>query len=117
MRKQRRLSKRALEVLGSFVDQPEVELHGYEIMKLAGVSSGSLYPILQRFESLGWVEGSWEETDPSEQGRPRRRNYKVTGLGIGIYDAERSRSAEGLMHLVPGLQAPRLLLARRGWAR
>jgi PadR family transcriptional regulator, regulatory protein PadR len=45
------------------------------------LGSGTLYPLLQRLENAGWLKSEWEEVDPSEAGRPRRRLYKLTGHG------------------------------------
>ena len=39
-------------------------------------------PILKRLENAGWVESRWEDGDPRDLGRPRRRFYKITGVGI-----------------------------------
>ena len=54
---------------------------GSEITRSTGLSSGSLSPILIRLEKAGWLESAWEEGDPAELGRPRRRNYTVSALG------------------------------------
>jgi DNA-binding PadR family transcriptional regulator len=54
---------------------------GSELTKITGLSSGSLYPILIRLEKAKWLESAWEDADPADLGRPRRRNYSVTALG------------------------------------
>jgi PadR family transcriptional regulator len=59
--------------------------HGYDISKLIEVRSGgaltfhvtSLYPLLHRLESQGWIEGKWVEK--AEQ--RRRRYYRLTPAG------------------------------------
>ena len=43
------------------------------LMAMTGVKSGSLYPILERLERLGWVEAKYELIDEHVAGRPRRR--------------------------------------------
>ena len=68
------LSVNAAQVLNNFLQNPEVPLYGYEIMQQSGMKSGSLYPILGRFERLGWIEGTLE---PSPGGRPPRRVYTM----------------------------------------
>lgn len=45
--------------------------------------SGTVYPILLRLEQAGWLESEWETADPVLLSRPRRRLYRLTGLGIG----------------------------------
>lgn len=50
-------------------------------MALTGLPSGTVFPILARFERLGWLQSGWEELDPSQAGRPRRRYYRFTDSG------------------------------------
>lgn len=76
-----RLSHAGLKVLRVFLDNPGGTIHGYELMAAAGVSSGTLYPLLMRLESVGWLSSSWEQSNPTEDGRPRRRQYRLTGTG------------------------------------
>jgi PadR family transcriptional regulator, regulatory protein PadR len=76
-----RMSAQTLKVLGALVSSTKSELAGSEIAKLVQVASGTLYPILIRLEQAEWLESRWEEEDPSELGRPRRRLYQMTALG------------------------------------
>ncbi len=56
--------------------------YGFDVMDFAGLPSGTVYPILRRYEILGLLESDWEETDGAHrQGRPRRRYYKLTAAG------------------------------------
>ena len=64
------------------------EFSGAEIARSTKLPSGTLYPILLRIEEAGWAESHWEAGDPRDLGRPRRRFYKVTGIG-----ASRARTA------------------------
>ena len=57
------------------------EMSGAEIARSTKLASGTLYPILLRLEEAGWVESRWEAEAPQELGRPRRRFYKITGVG------------------------------------
>jgi PadR family transcriptional regulator PadR len=75
-------------VLRALLDRPSKEKYGLQICSEAGLPSGTIHPILARLERLGWVESSWEEIDPHQQGRPRRRYYKLSPDG-----AERARNA------------------------
>jgi len=54
---------------------------GADIMLATGLSSGSLYPILARLKKAEWIAGVWEEADPSELKRPRRRLFTLTEGG------------------------------------
>lgn len=71
-------------VLSALADSAPDESYGLDIAKATGLRSGSLYPILQRFEERGWVESRWEELDESAAGRRRRRYYSLTGLGVTV---------------------------------
>lgn len=51
--------------------------YGLAIMRKTGLKSGTVYPILRRMESAGWVSGKREECDP-ETRRPARRLYELT---------------------------------------
>jgi DNA-binding PadR family transcriptional regulator len=63
-------------------------------MDQIGVSSGTLYPLLARFERAGWLRGKWEVVDPAEVGRPRRRYYTLAGVGV-------TRARECLAEFLP----------------
>ena len=76
-----KISPSGAKVLKAFLSEPEAEQYGFALMKLTGVKSGSLYPILARFQELGWIDSYEEEIDVREEGRPRRRMYRLTGMG------------------------------------
>ena len=77
-----RLSLQTLRVLSALVDAAPIELAGADIAKATGIASGTLYPILMRLEEAKWLGSRWEELDPKSAGRPRRRFYNVTLLGL-----------------------------------
>ena len=83
-----RLSHQSLRLLRAFLDafneDVRAEMAGAELMRLAGVSSGTLYPILLRFEKAGLLESRWEEETPEVLGRPRRRFYRMTQAGAKV---------------------------------
>ena len=45
------------------------------------VGHGTLYKALARLSKMGLVESSWEIPGEDDEGRPRRRLYRVTGEG------------------------------------
>lgn len=56
--------------------------YGFELMRVTGLPSGTVYPILTRLEAAGLVRSRWEaEEKAHEQGRPRRRYYEMTSEG------------------------------------
>ena len=75
---------------------------GLLVIKSSGRPAGSVYPILERLETSGWVTSSWEEDD-SRSG-PRRRYYELTEDGavaargaIGAF-ASRTTPAPRIAH-------------------
>lgn len=68
-------------VLRALLQDPGAELYGVEIGAAAGLPSGTVHPILARLEGIGWVTSQWEDIDPSVEGRPARRYYKIDAQG------------------------------------
>lgn len=83
-----RLTTQTLKVLAFLMSEGRSEFSGADIARNTSLASGTLYPILIRLEQAGWAESHWEAGDPRKLGRPRRRFYKVTGIG-----ARKARSA------------------------
>ena len=89
---------RALKVL---MDSRGYKASGADVMKIAGLPSGTVYPLLARMEAAGWLRSEWEEISPSDEGRPRRRYYFLTGVGQKA--GQSALSAVGLQwRAVPG---------------
>ncbi|HET9255269.1 MAG TPA: helix-turn-helix transcriptional regulator [Pseudonocardiaceae bacterium] len=98
--------------------EPDREMYGLEIGKAVGVPSGTLHPLLARLERFGWLESRWEIIEPAEEGRPRRRYYRLSPagaergraalarLGIPVGESERSHQVE---HRTVRWSAPRLV--------
>jgi PadR family transcriptional regulator PadR len=80
-----RVSAKGLKVLHTFVETGNRELSGADIAERTCILSGTLYPILIRFKSAGWLKDRWEDDDPVELGRPKRRYYKLTAAGQAAY--------------------------------
>jgi PadR family transcriptional regulator PadR len=93
-----RMSAPTLKLLKFMIESPRQGRSGAEISKATKVGSGTMYPLLQRLEMAKWIEGEWENIDPSDAGRPKRRFYKLTPAGqAGARDvlAEFQMSAVG----------------------
>ncbi|PYV10763.1 MAG: PadR family transcriptional regulator [Acidobacteria bacterium] len=83
-----RLSPETLAVLESFVEHPTDWRYGYELSRVTGLKSGTLYPILMRLEMRKLLEARWVAT---EDGVPPRHTYRLTPNGL---EFARSKLAE-----------------------
>lgn len=79
-----RLTLQVQFVLRALLAQPDRELYGLEVVDGTGLPPGTIYPIMARLESAGWVTSRWEEIDQHAEGRPRRRYYRLTGSADGV---------------------------------
>jgi PadR family transcriptional regulator, regulatory protein PadR len=94
-----RMTYNMLRILMVFLEDPTNERYGLEVGQTAGLRGGSLYPVFGRLEDAGLLVSRWEETDPSEAGRPRRRLYRLTPGGL---EYARLAVAEARQSLAPG---------------
>lgn len=88
-------------VLEVLLATPTQERYGLEIGTAAGLLSGTVHPILARLEGVRWLESRWEDIDPSEQGRPQRRYYRLTGIGV---ESARAALARARRPAIAGLR-------------
>lgn len=73
-----RVTPTTADVLESLL-QADESMWGLRIVQQTGRPAGSVYPILERLERLGWAASNWED-DPERPG-PRRRLYELTREG------------------------------------
>lgn len=88
-------------VVRALLSDPSQEMYGLQISQAAELPSGTVHPILARLEGYGWLVSRWEDIDPREEQRPRRRYYRLTPDGIELSHAALAR-----------VQTPRAVLAR-----
>ena len=94
----RRLSITATSVLQAIANRFE---YGFDIIDHTGLPSGTVYPALSRLERDGFVKSSWEdERDAHADGRPARRNYRLTAHGVRAL----AESVTFYRALLPGAQ-------------
>lgn len=74
----KRVTAATLDVVQFLRDASE-PVWGLLIVKALGRPTGTVYPILDRLESLGWVSSEWE-TQHEHPGPPRRL-YVLTEVG------------------------------------
>ena len=81
-KKDPRISLQSMRVLSAIMEKHPTPVSGSEIAALTALASGTLYPILMRFEQAGWLRSKWENVEPSEVGRPRKRIYTFSASGV-----------------------------------
>jgi DNA-binding PadR family transcriptional regulator len=55
---------------------------GFDIMDATGLTSGTVYPALDKLESLGYLTSKWEPVRVARRdGRPSRRYFDLTTDG------------------------------------
>jgi hypothetical protein len=75
------------------------ELDGADGRRLT--AHGTLYKVLERLERNGLLVSRWEDVDEVDEGRPRRRLYRVSEKAAGAL--QQSRSLQAKQVLRPGL--------------
>lgn len=84
-------------VLEALAARPGEWRHGYELCKITGLRSGTLYPLLIRLHDQGLAEAEWRP--PETPGRPPRHAYRLTAAGLAL--AREPRAASGPFRLSP----------------
>lgn len=78
-------------VLRVLLADPDQETFGAQVAAQAQLAPGTVQPLLARLEGLGWLASRWEDLDPQELGRPRRRYYRLTPHGFAAATAALER--------------------------
>ncbi|MEU7584866.1 PadR family transcriptional regulator [Micromonospora sp. NPDC049230] len=85
------------KVLAALLAEPDEQRYGLDLMRLTGLPSGTLYPVLHRLREAGWLAADWEPIDPVQAGRPARRYYRLTAEGA----AQARRTLADLRAAIP----------------
>lgn len=98
-RREGRLVDLEVDILGAGIElqAEDGDFYGFALAKRiadrAGATAltahGTLYKALSRLAERGLVESEWEDPGiAADEGRPRRRLYRVTGAGVAACRAE-----------------------------
>lgn len=79
MPRPRHSSKQARTLFAALLDRPDEWLHGYDLIGLTGLASGTLYPLLIRLADEGLLDAEWRE--PVPPARIPRHVYRLTREG------------------------------------
>jgi PadR family transcriptional regulator PadR len=66
--------------MDAFLEQAEEWKYGYDLSRITGLKSGTLYPILMRMAERRLLETQWEAS--AEPGKPPRHMYRFTPDGL-----------------------------------
>ena len=67
-------------------------LYGFDIMEETGLTSGTIYPALDKLAELGLATSEWEDGKIAQQERrPPRRYYQITLRGEEVLLAAMNR--------------------------
>ena len=69
-------------VLAVMAAQSAAWRYGYELTRLTGLTSGTLYPLLKRLHGQAMLESRW--TPSTQPGRPPRHAYRLTRQGLSL---------------------------------
>jgi DNA-binding PadR family transcriptional regulator len=100
------ITPKMARVLKIFLEDPGQPRYGFELMKLTGMPSGSLYPMLSRLEGAGWLTRGKEDIDPGSAGRPARTNYTITGAAVSAARVQLAALSEQYRPPLPGHLRP-----------
>ena len=66
--------------------------YGFDIMDATGLTSGTVYPALEKLESLGYLTSRWEDAKIARRDkRPPRRYFDLTAPGATALAAALTR--------------------------
>ena len=75
---------------------------GFDIMETTGLTSGTVYPALERLEARGLLKSTWEDAAAAHgEGRPARRYFTLTATGATALTAALERYKA--LRPIPGL--------------
>jgi DNA-binding PadR family transcriptional regulator len=80
-------------VLRALLEDPAEPRYGYDLMKAAGLKSGTLYPLLGRLEEEKLVTSAWET--PQQDGQRPRKYYRLTAKGAEVARLELAQVSAG----------------------
>lgn len=59
--------------------------HGFDILEQTGLTSGTVYPALERLQTRGLARSAWEDAELAHaEKRPPRRYFEITAEGKDV---------------------------------
>ena len=79
----RKLSPQSSAVIQYMLNDVKSPVYGLQLIEDLKQPAGTIYPILERLESIGWIQGNWENDKQKDYGRRKRKLYTLTKEGKG----------------------------------
>ncbi|MEA1650564.1 PadR family transcriptional regulator [Nitrospirillum sp. BR 11164] len=76
------ISRQTRLLFAALLERPMDWRYGYDLSKVTGLKSGTLYPLLMRLNDQGLMAARWEEA--SRPGVPPRHVYRLTADGVAL---------------------------------
>jgi DNA-binding PadR family transcriptional regulator len=100
------LTPKLAELVKVFAEDPAKGRYGFELMRVTGQSSATMYTSLAKLERAGWLTAGKEDIDPHEAGRPPRRVYWISGAAVAAARMQLAELSE--RYRLPKQAGPRL---------
>ena len=82
--------------------------YGFDVMEETGLTSGTIYPALDKLEGLGYATSEWEDSSIAQQEkRPARRYFEITDQGFVALQRAMQKHRSLAPVEVPGIVEPR----------
>lgn len=85
------VSSQTRTLIAALALRPADWRHGYELSKVTGLKSGTLYPLLIRLADQGFLETDWQASD--QPNRPQRHIYRLTTTGLALAKSQAASPA------------------------
>jgi DNA-binding PadR family transcriptional regulator len=83
--------------------------YGFDVMEETGLTSGTIYPALDKLEGLGYAVSEWEDsTIAQHEKRPARRYFEITEDGLVALQQAMQKHRSLAPVEFPGVVEPRM---------
>jgi DNA-binding PadR family transcriptional regulator len=83
--------------------------YGFDVMEETGLTSGTIYPALEKLEGLGYVASEWEDSRIAQnEKRPARRYFEITEAGLVALQKAMQKHRSLAPVEIPGVIEPRM---------
>ncbi|MGO9381186.1 MAG: hypothetical protein ACLP4W_03610 [Mycobacterium sp.] len=77
-----RPTRAVVRILKAFVDDPDRDIYGYQLITETGFSSAKTYQVLARLTGAGWLDRLDDPDASPQSGGPPRITYRLRGDAV-----------------------------------